>query len=51
MVADFEELEMDASEIHAWRLDAQEVLMPKKGEISHSRSKMEQSNYLEEIRF
>ena len=31
MVADIEELEkMDASEIHAWRLNAMEVLTPKK---------------------
>ena len=33
MVADFEELEiLDASEIHARRLNAKEVLMPKNGE-------------------
>ena len=33
LVADTEELErMDASEIHAWRLNAKEVLTPKNGE-------------------
>ena len=33
MVADIEELEnLDASEIHARRLNAREVLMPKDGE-------------------
>ena len=32
MVADIEELEqMDASEIHAWRLNAKEVLTPMSG--------------------
>ena len=47
MVADTEELEkMDACEIHAWRLDAKEVLTPKNGEKSFSQSQMEQSNYL-----
>ena len=52
MVADTEELEkMDACEIHAWRLDAKEVLTPKNGEKSFSQSQMEQSNYLAEIRF
>ena len=53
MVADTEELEkMDASEIHAKRLNAKEVLTPKKcWAIYISRSQMEQSNYLEEIRF
>ena len=39
---------MDASEIHARRLDAKEVLMPKNGD---SRSQMEQSSCLKEIKF
>ena len=52
MVADIEELEeMEESEIHATRLNAKEVLTPMKGEISYFQSKMEQSNFLEEIRF
>ena len=52
VVADIEELEkMDASEIHARRLNAKEVLTPKTMKMSYSRSQMEQSNYLEEIRF
>ena len=52
MVADFEELEnLDASEIHARRLDAKEVLMPKNGERSCPRSQTEQSSCPEEIRF
>ena len=43
---------MDASEIHARRLNAKELLTPKKGDFSfYSRSQMEQSSYLEEIRF
>ena len=51
MVADIEELEnLDASEVHAGRLSATEVLMPKVN-ISYSRSQMEQSICLEEIRF
>ena len=33
MVADIEELDkMDASEIHAWRLNAKDVISPKIGE-------------------
>ena len=53
MVADIEELEqMDASEIHATRLNAKEVLTHKKSFfLTKSRSLMEQSSYLEEIRF
>ena len=52
LVADVEELEkMDVSEIHAERLNAKEVFTPKNGENVFSRSQMEQSNYLEEIRF
>ena len=48
MIADIEELEeMDASELHARRLNAKEVLMPMKGEIFIFQSKMEQSNFLE----
>ena len=43
---------MDASEIHAGRLNAKEVFTPENGcNIYYSRSQMEQSNYLEEIRF
>ena len=40
--------ELDASEIHAKRLSAKEVILPK--EISNSKSQMEQYNFLEEIR-
>ena len=53
MVADIEELEeMDVPELHARRLNAKEVLTPKKGDhfIFHSQSQMEQSNFLGEIR-
>ena len=50
MVADIEELEQkDASEVHARRLNAKEVLTPMKGENSYSRSQMEQPKFLEEI--
>ena len=43
MIADIEELEnLGASEIHALRLNAKEVLMPKMVNISYSRSQMEQ---------
>ena len=50
MVADIEELEeMDASELHARRLNAKEVLRRKEVETSCSRSQMEQSKPLEEI--
>ena len=48
MIADIEELEeMDASELHARRLDAKEVLTPKK--IFNSQSRTEQSKPKEEI--
>ena len=51
MIADTEEVEdMDASEIHARRLNAKEVLTPMKGENSFSQSQMEQSKSLEKIR-
>ena len=47
MVADIEELEeMDASEIHARRLNAKEVLTPMKNETSYSQSQMEQPQSL-----
>ena len=51
MIADTEELEeMDASEIHARRLNAKEVLTPMKGEnFLYSQSQMEQSKSMEEI--
>ena len=43
LVADSVELEkMDASEIHAGRLNAKEVLTPKMVKLSDSRSQMEQ---------
>ena len=49
-VADIEKLEeMDASELHATRLNAKEVLTPMKGEKTYSQSQMEQSKFLEEI--
>ena len=50
-VANIEELEqMDASELHARRLNAKEVLTPtKKVTNSYSQSHMEQSTFLEEI--
>ena len=50
MVADVEEeLEnLDASEIHARRLTAKEILTPKSGEKSYSQSQMEQQNCLAE---
>ena len=52
LVADIEELEkMDASEIHARRPNAKEVLTHRDGENLYFRSQMEQSNYLEEISF
>ena len=49
LVADIEELEeMDASEIHAGRLHAKEVLAPKMVSFFlFSRWQVEQSNYLE----
>ena len=52
MVTDTEEVEyLDASEIHARRLNAKEVLKPEMVNISFSRSQMEQQNCLEEVRF
>ena len=52
MVADVDELDkMDASKIHARRLNAKEVLTPMGVEKFFSQSQKEQSNYLEEIRF
>ena len=49
LVADIEELEqMDASALHARRLNAKEV--PMNGEKSYSQSQMEQSKFLEESR-
>ena len=51
MVADIEELEqMDASELHARRLNAKEVLTPMKGDNLYFQSRMEQSKFLEKIR-
>ena len=48
---DIEELEnLDTSEIHAQRLHAKEIITPKNGENLMSRSQMEESNCLEEIR-
>ena len=51
MNADIEELEeMDASELHARRLNAKEVLTPMKSDnYIYSQSQMEQSKPLEEI--
>ena len=51
MVADIEELEqMDASELHARRLNAKEVLTPQKKVIfPSSQSQMEQLKLLGEI--
>ena len=53
LIADIGELEkMDASEIHAWRLNAKEVFTPKNGEHFHIPDRRWNSqNYLEEIRF
>ena len=49
-IADIEELEeMDASEIHARRLNTKEVVTPMKKVILYSQSQMEQSKHLEEI--
>ena len=49
-VADIEELEqMDASKLHAKRLNAKEVLTTIKGEKSYSQSQKKQSKPLEEI--
>ena len=52
LVADIEvSEEMDASEIHATRLNAKEVLTTREVIISCSQSRMEQYNSLEEVRF
>ena len=52
MVADIEELEnLDASQIRARRPNAKEVLMPKMVTFSYSRSQMEQSSCLVDMRF
>ena len=51
LVADFEELEtMDASEIFSKRLNAKEVMFPKKMEKLFFQSQMYESKPLEEIR-
>ena len=51
LVADLEELEtMDASEIYSKKLNAKEVIFPKKKENLFFRSQMDESNPLEEIR-
>ena len=50
VVADIEEMEeMDASELHARRLNAEEVLTSMKGDNLYSQSQIEQSKSLEEI--
>ena len=41
--------QVDASDLHARRLNAKEVLTPQRSETSHSQSQMEQSKSLEEI--
>ena len=52
MAADIEELEsMDASEIRPRRINTQEAFTPQRVNISFSRSQMEQSSCLGEIRF
>ena len=51
LVADLEELEtMDASEIYSKRLNAKEVMFPKKMENSFVQSQMDDSKPLEEVR-
>ena len=51
MVADIEELEtMDASEIYSKRLNAKEVIFPKKMDNLFFQSQMDESKPLEEIR-
>ena len=51
LVADIEELEtMDASEIYSKRLNAKEVIFPKKKENLFLQSQMDESKPLEEIR-
>ena len=48
---DLEDLEeMDASEIHAKRFDAKEVILPIVVRIANSQSQMEQYNLMAEIR-
>ena len=42
---------MDASAIHFKRLNAKEVIFPKEMEILYAQSQMEQSKFLEKIRF
>ena len=50
-IVDLEELEeMEASELHAKRLNAEVEVLPKSGENYKSRSEMEQYNLMEEIR-
>ena len=50
MIEDIEELkEMDASELHARRLNVKELLSPIKGDNFCFQSRMEQSKSLEEI--
>ena len=51
LVADIEELEtMDASETYSKRLNAKEVIFPKKMENLFCQSHMDESYFLEEIR-
>ena len=51
LIADLEELEtMDASEIYSKRLNAKEVILPKKINSPFFRSQMDESNPSEEIR-
>ena len=51
LVADIEELEtMDASEIYSKRLNAKEVIFPKKKENLFFQPQMDESNFVEEIR-
>ena len=50
MVTDIEELEvLNTAEIHAWTLNAKEVLMPENGEEFVLSSQMDQSSWQEEI--
>ena len=51
MVADIEELDkLDAPEMHSKRLNAKEVIFPKKWKISFFQSQMDEQNLLEEIK-
>ena len=51
LVADIEELEtMDATEIYSKRLNAKEVIFPKRMENSFFQPEMDEANFLEEIR-